>query len=80
MPINKDLKAKLQSSNFTQIKDIDLIKHGAQFSMADYNNIPDSYIINCMVEKLKSTKINQLVGYDPFKYQEVIIGVTQFID
>ncbi len=80
MPINKDLKAKLQSSNFTQIKDIDLIKHVDQFSMADYNNVPDSYIKNCMVEKLKSTKINKLVGYKPFKYQEVIIGVTQFID
>ena len=80
MSINKDLKDKLQTSNFTQIKDPDLMAHADSFALGDYKDIPNSYIIHAMVEKLKSTTLNSLTGYSPFKYQEVIIGVTQYID
>ena len=80
MAINKDLKALLQTEGFTQIKDPELLQHADTFNLQDYNNIPDSYIINAMVEKLKSSKLNRLTGYKPFKFQEVIIGVTQHID
>ncbi len=80
MAINRELKSLLQLGNFTQIKDPELIQHANSFSLQDYNNIPDSYINNVMVEKLKSTKLNNLTGFKPFKFQEFVIGVTQFID
>tara|TARA_S200002703_G_C3786500_1_gene242519 strand:- start:871 stop:1719 length:849 start_codon:yes stop_codon:yes gene_type:complete len=80
MAIDKELKALLQTTDFKQIKDPELIHHADKFRLQDYKDIPDSTIIHAMIEKLKSTKINNLSGYEPFKHQEVVIGVTQHID
>jgi hypothetical protein len=80
MVVNRELKQLLEHNSFSQIDDPALIEHINTFSLVKYKDRSDEHIENAMVDVLLSSELNSFVNVHQYKFQEIIIGVTQFID